>query len=48
MIKDGFTKGKIGYLERLDTIRNGKKKWYVTFDGGWCGWYDKEDLEVID
>ena len=51
-----MTFGKPGLIEHFDTkarpVRNEPKlpgkqgKWYITFDGGWGGWYNRHQFTV--
>ena len=51
-----MTVGKPGIIEYFDTKahpvgtepkRPGKQgKWYISFDGGWCGWYNRDQFKV--
>ena len=40
-----FTKGKIGELAYFDKKA---KKWVIYFDGGWQGWYKKEEFKILN
>jgi hypothetical protein len=42
---EAMTHGKPCIIEYFDhKAHHGKGMWYVTFDAGWCGWYDRKHL----
>jgi hypothetical protein len=51
--KTCLTFGKPGVIEYFDTkatpitpVKGKQGQWYVTFDAGWCGWYNRSQFTV--
>ena len=42
-----FTANKIGIIEEIPS-QNIEKKYKLDFDNGWCGWYTRNQIELIN
>ena len=40
-----ITKNKIGYIDYYDKE---SKKWKISFDNNWVGWYRRIEFELIE